>query len=41
MDINDLKIGIEGTFVPPFKAGIASIKEFELIITLTVTPYIS
>ncbi len=30
MDITDLKIGIEGTFVPPFKAGINSIKELEL-----------
>ena len=31
MDISELKIGIEGTFVPPFKAGIASIKQFELL----------
>ena len=30
MDINELKIGIEGTFIPPFKAGIKSIMEFEL-----------
>jgi phthiodiolone/phenolphthiodiolone dimycocerosates ketoreductase len=29
MDISELKIGIEGTFVPPYKAGIASIKQFE------------
>jgi phthiodiolone/phenolphthiodiolone dimycocerosates ketoreductase len=29
MDISELKIGIEGTFVPPFKAGINSIQEIE------------
>lgn len=29
MNNSDLKIGIEGTFIPPFKAGIQSIKDFE------------
>ena len=30
MDMSEFKIGIEGTFVPPFKAGINSIKDLEL-----------
>jgi phthiodiolone/phenolphthiodiolone dimycocerosates ketoreductase len=31
MDLDEFKIGIEATSVPPFKVGIESVKEFELL----------